>query len=133
MQVATCAKELGITHIISSDLGRTRRTAESSPRPAADIIFDSRLRLINMGVPGRHIDSLPKKKRTGVGSGQWHSLTHPEGQSMQELSDRVNAALESRPGLTAGSRPLLVSQALHGRLVRPPPDYQHGQSAAYAA
>ncbi|MGK3443951.1 inosine/xanthosine triphosphatase, partial [Escherichia coli] len=28
MQVATRAKELGITHIISSDLGRTRRTAE---------------------------------------------------------------------------------------------------------
>lgn len=35
MQVATRAKELGITHIISSDLGRTRRTAKSSPRPAA--------------------------------------------------------------------------------------------------
>lgn len=33
MQVATRAKELGITHIISSDLGRTRR--KSSPRPAA--------------------------------------------------------------------------------------------------
>lgn len=35
MQVATRAKELGITHIISSDLGRTRVRRKSSPRPAA--------------------------------------------------------------------------------------------------
>lgn len=35
MQVATRAKELGITHIISSDLGRTRVRRKSSPVPAA--------------------------------------------------------------------------------------------------
>lgn len=35
MQVATRAKELGITHIISSDLGRTWRTAEIIAQPAA--------------------------------------------------------------------------------------------------
>lgn len=35
MQVATRAKELGITHIISSDLGRTAARRKSSPRPAA--------------------------------------------------------------------------------------------------
>lgn len=34
MQVATRAKELGITHIISSDLGRTGARRKSSPRPA---------------------------------------------------------------------------------------------------
>ena len=44
MQVATRAKELGITHIISSDLGRTRRTAEIIAQACGcDIIFDSRL------------------------------------------------------------------------------------------
>ncbi|STI19906.1 phosphoglycerate mutase [Escherichia coli] len=42
MQVATRAKELGITHIISSDLGRTRRTAEIIAQACGcDIIFDS--------------------------------------------------------------------------------------------
>lgn len=35
MQVATRAKELGITHIISSDLGRTGVRRKSSPGPAA--------------------------------------------------------------------------------------------------
>ena len=51
MQVATRAKELGITHIISSDLGRTRRTAEIIAQACGcDIIFDSRLRELNMGV-----------------------------------------------------------------------------------
>lgn len=35
MQVATRAKELGITHIISSDLGRTGARRKSSPVPAA--------------------------------------------------------------------------------------------------
>lgn len=34
MQVATRAKELGITHIISSDLGRTGARRKSSPVPA---------------------------------------------------------------------------------------------------
>ena len=37
MQVGERARSFGITHVISSDLGRTRRTAESSPRPVAVI------------------------------------------------------------------------------------------------
>ncbi len=36
----------------------------------------------------------------------------PEGESMQELSDRVNAALESCRDLPQGSRPLLVSHGI---------------------
>ncbi len=99
MQVATRAKELGITHIISSDLGRTRRTAEIIARPAVcDIIFDSRLRELNMGVlETRNIDSLTEEEenwRRQLVNGTVDGRI-PEGESMQELSDRVNAALES--------------------------------------
>ncbi|WP_205419688.1 histidine phosphatase family protein, partial [Klebsiella pneumoniae] len=36
----------------------------------------------------------------------------PEGESMQELSDRVNAALASCLELPPGSRPLLVSHGI---------------------
>ena len=116
MQVATRAKELGITHIISSDLGRTRRTAEIIAQACGcDIIFDSRLRELNMGVlEKRHIDSLTEDEETwrrqlvnGTVDGRI-----PEGESMQELSDRVNAALESCRDLPQGSRPLLVSHGI---------------------
>ncbi|EOU8814836.1 2,3-diphosphoglycerate-dependent phosphoglycerate mutase GpmB [Escherichia coli] len=98
MQVATRAKELGITHIISSDLGRTRRTAEIIAQACGcDIIFDSRLRELNMGVlETRNIDSLTEEEenwRRQLVNGTVDGRI-PEGESMQELSDRVNAALE---------------------------------------
>ena len=111
MQVATRAKELGITHIISSDLGRTRRTAEIIAQACGcDIIFDSRLRELNMGVlEKRHIDSLTEEEEN------WRrQLVNGtvDGRIMQELSDRVNAALESCRDLPQGSRPLLVSHGI---------------------
>lgn len=117
MQVATRAKELGITHIISSDLGRTRRTAEIIAQACGcDIIFDSRLRELNMGVlEKRHIDSLTEEEeknwRRQLVNGTVDGRI-PEGESMQELSDRVNAALESCRDLPQGSRPLLVSHGI---------------------
>ena len=117
MQVATRAKELGITHIISSDLGRTRRTAEIIAQACGcDIIFDSRLRELNMGVlEKRHIDSLTEEEenwRRQLVNGTVDGRI-PEGESMQELSDRVNAALESCRDLPQGSRPgCLVSTIL---------------------
>ena len=115
MQVATRAKELGITHIISSDLGRTRRTAEIIASLRCDIIFDSRLRELNMGVlEKRHIDSLTEEEenwRRQLVNGTVDGRI-PEGESMQELSDRVNAALESCRDLPQGSRPLLVSHGI---------------------
>lgn len=41
MQVGERARSLGITHIISSDLGRTKRTAEIIARACGcDITFD---------------------------------------------------------------------------------------------
>lgn len=68
MQVAARAKELGITHIISSDLGRIRRTAEIIAQACGcDIIFDSRLYELDMGVLEReHIDSLTEEEEN------WH-------------------------------------------------------------
>ncbi|EFU9542726.1 2,3-diphosphoglycerate-dependent phosphoglycerate mutase GpmB [Escherichia coli] len=119
MQVATRAKELGITHIIhiiSSDLGRTRRTAEIIAQACGcDIIFDSRLRELNMGVlETRNIDSLTEEEenwRRQLVNGTVDGRI-PEGESMQELSDRVNAALESCRDLPQGSRPLLVSHGI---------------------
>ena len=77
MQVATRAKELGITHIISSDLGRTRRTAEIIAQACGcDIIFDSRLRELNMVYWKQEISiHSPKKKRTGVGNWSMAPLT----------------------------------------------------------
>ncbi len=83
MQVGERARSLGITHIISSDLGRTKRTAEIIAQACGcDITFDSRLRELDMGV------------------------------LMQELSDRVHAALASCLELPQGSRPLLVSHGI---------------------
>jgi len=116
MQVATRAKELGITHIISSDLGRTRRTAEIIAQACGcDILLDPRLRELNMGVlETRNIDSLTEEEenwRRQLVNGTVDGRI-PEGESMQELSDRVNAALESCRELPQGSRPLLVSHGI---------------------
>lgn len=136
MQVATRAKELGITHIISSDLGRTRRTAEIIAQACGcDIIFDSRLRELNMGVlETRNIDSLTEEEenwRRQLVNGTVDGRI-PEGESMQELSDRVNAALESCRDLPQGSRPLLVSHGIAlGCLVSTILGLPAWQSAAY--
>lgn len=98
------------------DLGRTRRTAEIIAQACGcDIIFDSRLRELNMGVlEKRHIDSLTEEEenwRRQLVNGTVDGRI-PEGESMQELSDRVNAALESCRDLPQGSRPLLVSHGI---------------------
>ena len=98
MQVGERARTFGITHVISSDLGRTRRTAEIIAQACGCDIIDTltpeeegwRRQLVNGTVEGRI----------------------PEGESMQELSDRVHAALASCLELPPGSRPLLVSHCI---------------------
>lgn len=64
MQVGERARSLSITHIISSDLGRTKRTAEIIAQACGcDITFDSRLRELDMGVlEKRQIDSLTEEE-----------------------------------------------------------------------
>ncbi|WP_407254772.1 2,3-diphosphoglycerate-dependent phosphoglycerate mutase GpmB [Escherichia fergusonii] len=116
MQVATRAKELGITHIISSDLGRTRRTAEIIAQACGcDILLDPRLRELNMGVlETRNINSLTEEEenwRRQLVNGTKDGRI-PQGESMLELSERMHSALASCLELPQGSRPLLVSHGI---------------------
>jgi len=115
-QVGERAKMLGITHIIASDLGRTRRTAEIIAQACGcEITFDSRLRELDMGVlEQRHIESLTEEEEqwrrqlvNGTSDGRI-----PDGESMQELSDRMHDALATCLNLPEGSRPLLVSHGM---------------------
>lgn len=115
-QVAERAKALGITHIITSDLGRTRRTAEIiADICGCDVMLEPRLRELNMGVLERRpLDSLTEEEEgwrrqlvNGTADGRI-----PEGESMQELSDRMHAALAACLELPQGSRPLLVSHGM---------------------
>lgn len=115
-QVAERAKALGITHIITSDLGRTRRTAEIiADICGCDVTLEPRLRELNMGVLERRpLDSLTEEEEgwrrqlvNGTADGRI-----PEGESMQELSERMHAALAACLELPEGSRPLLVSHGM---------------------
>jgi len=58
-QVGERVKTLGITHVIASDLGRTRRTAEIiADACGCEVTYDPRLRELDMGVlEQRHIDA----------------------------------------------------------------------------
>ncbi|EOT1170258.1 2,3-diphosphoglycerate-dependent phosphoglycerate mutase GpmB [Cronobacter dublinensis] len=116
MQVAQRAKALGITHIISSDLGRTRRTAEIIAQSCGcDVILDARLRELDMGIlERRHLDTLTDEEEgwrrqlvNGTPDGRI-----PQGESMQEVSDRMHGALNACLELPEGSRPLLVSHGM---------------------
>ncbi|AHG21110.1 phosphoglycerate mutase [Chania multitudinisentens RB-25] len=106
----------GITHVITSDLGRTRRTAQIiADACGCDVINDARLRELHMGVlEERLIDSLTpqeeqwrKQMVDGTADGRI-----PQGESMVELGKRVHAALASCLLLPEGSKPLLVSHGI---------------------
>ncbi|AKH62843.1 MULTISPECIES: 2,3-diphosphoglycerate-dependent phosphoglycerate mutase GpmB [Photorhabdus] len=114
--VAKRVKSEKITHIITSDLGRTCRTAEIIAEVCGcEVILEPRLRELHMGVlERRNIDSLTseeeswrKKVLDGTPGGRI-----PEGESMEELSVRMRAALETCRHLPSGSRPLLVSHGI---------------------
>jgi len=115
-QVAERAKALGITHIIASDLGRTRRTAQIIAEfCGCDIILDSRLRELDMGVlEKRQIESLTEEeegwRRTLVNGTAGGRI--PGGESMQELGDRMHAALAACLELPPGSCPMIVSHGM---------------------
>ncbi len=106
----------GITHVIASDLGRTRRTAEIiADACGCGVTLDARLRELDMGVlEQRHLDSLTAEEE------EWRRLVVngtpdgriPQGESMQELSERMHAGLAACLDLPPGSRPLLVSHGI---------------------
>lgn len=106
----------GVTHIISSDLGRTQQTAKLIAEYCqAPILYEPRLRELNMGIlEGRNLDGLTAQEEV------WrHSLLNgdpqgriPQGESMAELSQRMYDALESCRQLPEGSTPLLISHGI---------------------
>ncbi|AIX74920.1 MAG: 2,3-diphosphoglycerate-dependent phosphoglycerate mutase GpmB [Mixta calida] len=115
-QVGERAKSLGITHVIGSDLGRTRRTAEIiADACGCSVTLDARLRELNMGVlEQRPIDSLSEEEegwRRSLVNGTANGRI-PEGESMAELAARMQQALNACLDLPAGSRPLLVSHGI---------------------
>ena len=100
-QVAERARTLGITHVITSDLGRTQQTARIiADACGCDVLLEPRLRELDMGVlEKRHIDTLTETeegwRRTLVNGTEDGRI--PEGESMQELSVRMHAALGGMP------------------------------------
>ena len=116
VQVGERVRTYGITHVIASDLGRTQRTAEIiADACGCGVTLDSRLRELDMGIlEQRHLDSLSAQEE------EWRRLVVngtpngriPEGESMQELSERMRAGLTACLNLPAGSRPLLVSHGI---------------------
>ncbi|MGJ0627815.1 2,3-diphosphoglycerate-dependent phosphoglycerate mutase GpmB [Xenorhabdus bovienii] len=114
--VAQRVKSQNITHVITSDLGRTRQTAEIIAKACGcEVLLEPRLRELNMGVlENRELNSLTPEEeswRKSLVDGTPNGKI-PEGESMNELSARMRAALESCLGLPAGSRPLLVSHGM---------------------
>ena len=115
-QVGERVKSLGITHVIASDLGRTRRTAEIiADACGCTVTLDARLRELNMGcLEQRPLDGLTAEEESwrkalvdGTEGGRI-----PDGESMEEMATRMHAALNACLDLPAGSRPLLVSHGM---------------------
>jgi phosphoglycerate mutase (EC 5.4.2.1) len=65
-QVGERVKSLGITHVIASDLGRTRRTAEIiADACGCTVTLDARLRELNMGcLEQRPLDGLTAEEES---------------------------------------------------------------------
>ncbi|OSM98352.1 2,3-diphosphoglycerate-dependent phosphoglycerate mutase GpmB [Lonsdalea populi] len=116
-RVAERVKHLGMTHIIASDLGRTRRTAEiiSEGCGGCPILLEPNLRELNMGVlEERLIDSLNSEEegwRKQIVDGTREGRI-PEGESLSELARRMHKVLDFCLTLPPGSRPLLVSHGI---------------------
>lgn len=115
-QVGERVKQLGITHVIASDLGRTRRTAEIiADACGCTVTLEPRLRELNMGVlEKRPLDGLSEKEerwRSALVDGTENGRI-PQGESMTEMAARMHEALNACLSLPAGSRPLLVSHGM---------------------
>ncbi|ATZ10556.1 2,3-diphosphoglycerate-dependent phosphoglycerate mutase GpmB [Erwinia amylovora] len=115
-QVGQRVKNLGITHVITSDLGRTRRTAEIvADACGCSVLLDPRLRELNMGVlEQRELDSLSAEEeswRKALVDGTENGRI-PQGESMSEMAQRMRQALDACLLLPEGSRPLIVSHGM---------------------
>ncbi|WP_314411963.1 2,3-diphosphoglycerate-dependent phosphoglycerate mutase GpmB [Pantoea septica] len=115
-QVGERVKHLGITHVITSDLGRTQRTAEIiADACGCTVTLEPRLRELNMGVlEKRPLDGLTEEEerwRSALVDGTVDGRI-PQGESMAEMAARMHEALNACLALPAGSRPLLVSHGM---------------------
>ncbi|GAA0480305.1 MULTISPECIES: 2,3-diphosphoglycerate-dependent phosphoglycerate mutase GpmB [Tatumella] len=115
-QVGERLKSYGITHIISSDLGRTLQTANIIAQYCCcPVSTDSRLRELDMGV----LETRQLRELSAEEEGWRKSLVDgseegqiPGGETMFALADRMQQALDACRELPAGSRPLLVSHGM---------------------
>ncbi len=115
-QVAARVKSFGITHIISSDLGRALKTADIiADVCACKVQQDPRLRELDMGVlEERLIYSLTVQEegwRKALVDGTKGGCI-PGGETMDKLAARMHEALNACRRLPADSCPLLVSHGL---------------------
>lgn len=116
-QVAERIRMLGITHIFTSDLGRTQQTTDIIAKVChgCPIVLEPGLRELSMGIlEARDIDSLSPEEESwrkqlvdGTSGGRI-----PEGESMEELAARMHRVLARCLDLPKGSRPLLVSHGM---------------------
>lgn len=114
--VAQRVKHLAISHVICSDLGRTYHTAEIIANVCGcPLSTDIRLRELHMGVlEQRDMASLNAEEerwRYQLIDGTYKGRI-PQGESMQEVSERMLMALNACLQLPQGSRPLLVSHGI---------------------
>lgn len=115
-QVAGRLSTMGITHVIASDLGRTRQTGQIiADACGCELRTDERLRELHMGVlETRFLDSLSAEEET------WRKrmvdgtpeARIPEGESMRDLAVRMRAALDACLSLPEGSQPALISHGI---------------------
>ena len=106
----------GFTHVIASDVGRTRHAAQIIAYACGcEVINEPRLRELHMGVlEERILDSLTEeeevwRKQMVDGSPEGRI---PQGETMNELAVRMRAALDTCLALPEGSKPLLVSHGI---------------------
>lgn len=114
--VARRVAQEGITHVISSDLGRARQTAQIiADVCGCPVMIEPRLRELHMGVlEERLLDSLDPQEecwRQSLLNGS-EDARIPQGESMIELGTRMRDALDNCLTLPEGSKPLLVSHGI---------------------
>lgn len=109
-------KNLGVTHIIASDLGRTQQTAALLAEYCqCPVTTDPRLRELHMGVlEGRSLDGLNTEEeswRKSLLNGDPQGRI-PNGERMDELAVRMRQGLEACRELPEGSLPVIVSHGI---------------------
>ncbi|WMY97408.1 MAG: histidine phosphatase family protein [Arsenophonus sp.] len=109
-------KMIGINYILSSDLGRTKKTAKIIKKNCScKIIFEKYLRELNMGIlEGRMINSLnniEKSWRNNLINGI-PNYRIPQGESIEEITKRMFFILEKCYSFPKGSKLLLITHGI---------------------